>query len=91
MFDCVVSILGLGANNKMVLGNCVQQENLNQVRLARDNEIDLYRLVVVLFDVEVLSYKARMRQKLVATVAAATTAGIKEKISSGKACYNLSS
>lgn len=54
LFYCVVSTLVVGANNKTVLGNHVQQENLNHVFIARDNKIDFERLVVVLFGITVV-------------------------------------
>ena len=49
---------------------------MSQVGLTRDGGVDFERFVVVLFGVEIMSHRARMRQRLVAAIAVFTSCGI---------------
>lgn len=75
LFDCVVNSLIVGANNEMVLGNHICCKSSSHVGLVRDDEMDLERLVVVLFGIYVLRDIARTRRRLVVAVAMAAVAG----------------
>ena len=75
LLDCVMDILGLRANNKTIRRNSVRRQSLIQVGLARDDEIDFEKLVVVLFGFQIMSDRARTRRRLIAVITAAATAG----------------
>ena len=70
-----MSIPSRKSKNETIQRNRIRRQSLSHVGLARDDEVDFERFVVVSFDIKIVNDMARLRRRLIAVITVAATAG----------------